>query len=130
MKELQECAEHLQLENDRLWVQVEKRRDLDQGNTQDSGQAKQPVFHDKGKKAIAFDDMDLPEDDELSSSSSPNISPPKRNKDISHQKHSHRPAFSNFNNGTFRQAMGRGQNQPNEAPRNAFTLPTGAMPPM
>ena len=32
MKELQERVEHLQRENDRLRAQVEKRRDLDEGD--------------------------------------------------------------------------------------------------
>ena len=30
----------------------------------------------------------------------------------------------------FRRATDRGQNQPNEVPKNTFTLPTGEMPPM
>ena len=82
-KELQERAEHLQLENDRLLSQVEKRHDLDVRDAQDSGQAKHPVVRHKGKKTIALDDVDTPVDDELSSGNLPNPSPAKRksNKD-------------------------------------------------
>ena len=49
-----------------LRAQVEKRRDLDEIDTQDSGQAKHPVVRDKGKEPIALDDVDTLEDDELS----------------------------------------------------------------
>ena len=97
---------------------------------QESGRAKHPIVRIKGKKLIALDDVDTPANDELSLSSSPNPSlvKSKRNKDRLNQRHSHHPAFSNSNGGTFRRATGRGQNQPNEAPENAFTLPTGMMP--
>ena len=97
---------------------------------QESGQAKHPIVRIKGKKLIALDDVDTPANDELSLSSSPNPSPVKikRNKDRLSQRHSHHPAFSNSNCGTFCRATGRGQNQPNEATGNAFTLPTGMMP--
>ena len=127
---IEERTEHLQWENDRLRAQVKKRSDLDERDTEDSGQAKHPVVRDKGKKLISFDDVDSPVDDDLSSTSLPNRSLAKRksNKDRSHQRHSHRPEFNNCNGGTFRRATGRGQNQPNEAPGKAFTLPTGAMP--
>ena len=73
MKELQERVEHLQCENDRLRSQVEK-------DTQDSGQAKHPVVRDKGKKPTVLNDVDPPADDELSSGSSPNLSPAKKQK--------------------------------------------------
>ena len=45
--------------------------DLDERDTQDSGQAKHPVVQDKGKKPIALDDVDTLENDELSSGNSP-----------------------------------------------------------
>ena len=48
MRELQDRAEHLQRENDRLWPQVEKRHDLDERDVQDNGQARHPTAHDKG----------------------------------------------------------------------------------
>ena len=83
MKELQERVEHLQRENDRLQAQVEKRRDLDERDVQDSGQAKHPAVHDKGKKPIVLDDVDILENDDLSSGSSPNPSLAKNNKDRS-----------------------------------------------
>ena len=130
MKELQERVEHLQRENNCLRSQVEKMRDLDERDVQDSGQAKHLVVRDKGKRPIVLDDADILADDELSTRSSLNPSSAKSNKDRSRQRHSHRPAFSNSNNGEFRQATGRGQNQPNKASGNAFTLPIGVMPPM
>ena len=74
LKELQECAKHLQRENDRLRAQVEKRRDLDERVAQDNGQAQHPVVHDNGKKPIVLDDVDIPTDEELSSDSSPDPS--------------------------------------------------------
>ena len=85
MKELQERAEHLQCENDRLQAQVEKRHDLDERDAQDGGQAKHLIVRDKGKKPIAFDNVDTPVDDELPSRSSPNpsLERRKRNKDRS-----------------------------------------------
>ena len=101
---LQERVEHLQRENDRLRFQVENMCDLDERDTQDSGQAKHPVVRVKGKKPITLDDVDTSTNDELSSSSSPNPSLAKRksNKDRSRQRHSHHLAFSNSNGGTFR----------------------------
>ena len=130
MKELQEGIEHLQCENDRLRSRVEKRHDLDEIDAQDSGQTKHPIVHDKGKKPIALDDVDTPADDELFSGSSPNpsLAKFKSNKERSRWRHSHHPAFINSNGGTFRWATGRDQNQPNEAPGNTFTLPTGKCP--
>ena len=80
MRELQDQAEHLQLENDRLKAQVEKRHNLGEGDAQDSGQAKYPTVRDKGKKPIISSDTDTPVDDELSSSISPNPSPEKSNR--------------------------------------------------
>ena len=124
MKELREHAEHLQSENDHMQAQVEKIRDLDEGDTQETGLAKLLVVRDKGKKAIVLDDVDILADDELSSGSSPNPSPVKSNKDRSCQRHSLHPAFSNSNSGTFSRATDQGHNHPNEAPGSAFTLPT------
>ena len=120
----------MQREKDRLCSQVEKRRDLDERDTQDSGQAKHPVVCVKGKKPIALDDVDTRADDELSSGSllNPSLVKGKSNEDRSRQRHSHHPAFSNSNGSTFHRATSRGQNQPNEVPGNAFTLPTGTMP--
>ena len=83
MRELQECAEQLQRKNDRLQAQVEKRQDLDERDTQNSGQAKHPVVRDKGKKPIVLDDVDILENNELSLGNSPNLSAAKRNKDRS-----------------------------------------------
>ena len=130
MKELHKHVEQLQCENDRLRAQVEERRDLNERDAQDSGQAKHQVIRDKRKKPIAFDDVETPSGDELSSESFPNpsLAKSRSNKDRPHQRHSHCPVFSNSNGGTFRQATSRGQNQLSEAPRNVFTLPTGIMP--
>ena len=86
MEELQEGAEQLQHENDRLLAQVEKMRDLDKRDVRDSGQAKHLVIRKKGKKPISLDDVETVADDELSSRSSLNPSPAKSksNKDRSH----------------------------------------------
>ena len=73
----------MQCENDRLRAQVEKRQYLDERDAQDSGQEKHLVVCDKGKKPIVLDDVDIPTNDELSSGSSPNLSPGKSNKDRS-----------------------------------------------
>ena len=78
MKELQECAEQLQRENDWLRAQVEKRHDLDERDPQDCGLARHPAIRNKGKKPITLDDVDTLANDELSSGSSPNLSPEKR----------------------------------------------------
>ena len=74
MKELQEHTKHLQHQNDRLRAQVGKRRDLDERDTQDSGQAKHPIILNKGKKPIILGDVDIPTNDELSLDSLPNLS--------------------------------------------------------
>ena len=66
MKELRECDEHLQHENDRLRPQVEKRRDLDERDARDNGQAKHPIVRNKGNKPIVLNDVDIPIDDKLS----------------------------------------------------------------
>ena len=100
---------------------------------QDNGQARHSTARDKGKEFIFPDDVDTLADDELSSSNSPNLSPAKSSRARSRQRHSHHLAFSNSNNGKFRQVTketSRGQNQPNEVSRNAFVLPTGVMLPM
>ena len=80
MRELKDRAEHLQCENDRLWAQVEKRSDLGERDMQNSGQARHPTAHDKGKEPIIPYDVDTPANDELSSSSSPNLSPSKNSR--------------------------------------------------
>ena len=77
MRELQDRGEHLQHENDRLLAQVEKRRNLGERDVQDSSQARHLTACDKGKEPIVPNDVDTPADDELSSSSSPNLSPAK-----------------------------------------------------
>ena len=101
MKELQEHVEQLHRENDRLRAQVKQRHDLDERYVQDSGPVRHPSICDKGKKPIALDDVDTPEDAELSSSNSPNPSPVKStsSKDRMRRRHSHRPAFSDSNGG-------------------------------
>ena len=75
MREWQDRAKHLQCENDRLWAQVEKRRDLARRDVLDRGQARHPTASDKGNEPIVLDDVDTLADDELSSSNSPNLSP-------------------------------------------------------
>ena len=98
---------------------------------QDGGHARHPTARDKGKEPIVPDNV--PGNNELSSCNSPNLSPVKSSKAGSRQRHSHRLAFSNADNGTFHRARretGRGRNQPNEVLGNASTLPTGVMLPM
>ena len=100
---------------------------------QDSDQVRHLTIRDKGKKPIFPNDVDTLTNDELSLGSSPNLSPAKINRLRSRQRHSHRMAFSNADNDTFyraRRETSRGQNQLNEAPGNASTLPTGVILPM
>ena len=104
MRELQDCAEHLQRENDCLLAQVEKRHNLGEGEAQESGQAKHPTVRDKGKKPIIPNDADILVDNELSFGSSPNPSPVKSNRARLRQRHSHHPSFSNTDNGLLRLA--------------------------
>ena len=83
IKELQERSEHLQRENNHLRARVEKMRDLNERDAQDSGQAKHLVVRNKGKKPIVFSDEDILVDDELSLGSLPNPSLAKSNKNRS-----------------------------------------------
>ena len=78
MRELQDCAEHLQLENDRLRAQVEKSAILAKKKVQDIGQAKHPTTRNKGKEPIVPNNIDTPADDKLSSGSSPGLSLEKK----------------------------------------------------
>ena len=112
MRELQDHNKHLQCENDRLRAQVEKRRDLGERYVHDSGQARNLTARDKGKEPIVPDDVDTPANDDLSLSSSPNLFSAKRSNARSRQRHFHCLAFSNADNGTFRQVrkeIGQGQ---------------------
>ena len=130
-RELQDHVEHLQRENDRLWAQVEKRHNLGEEDVQDNGQAKQLAIHDKGKNSLVPNDVDTPTNDELSSGSLLNLSPTKNNRARSHQRHSHRPAFRNTDNGLLHRAKRetvRAQSQPNATPKNAYALPAGVVP--
>ena len=105
-----------QRENECLWPHIEKRHDIGERDVQDSGQAKHSTARDKGKEPIVPNNVDTPAYDELSSGSSPNLSLAKSSRVRSRQRHSHRPTFSNADNGTFcraRKETGRGQNQPN-----------------
>ena len=83
--------------------------------------------HNKGKKPIVLDDVDIPADDELSSGSSPSLSlsPIKdaqgSTKAKSRKRPSHHHAFSDVVSGSSRRARrkaGRRQNQPVHAPGN------------
>ena len=100
---------------------------------QDNCQARPPTSHHKGKEPIIPSDVDTPVDDELSSGSSPNLSPAKSSRARTCQRHLHHPAFSNADYGMFRRArreIGRGQNQPKEGLGNSFALPTGVVSPI
>ena len=109
---------------------MDQRHDLNERDAQDSGPVRHPVIRDKGKKPITLDDVDIPTDDELSLGSSLNLSPikSKSNKDRTHQRRSHRPAFSDSNGGMLRRETSRGQNPPSQALRNTFVLPTAPIP--
>ena len=52
MKELQERTEHLQCENNRLRAQVQKRRDLDERDAQDSGKTSIKSFAIKERSPL------------------------------------------------------------------------------
>ena len=52
----------MQLENDRLRAQIEEMHNLGERDAQDSGKAKYLTVHDKGKKPIVHDDVDIPVD--------------------------------------------------------------------
>ena len=133
MRELQDCAKRLERENDRLWAQVEERHNLGKKDAQDRGQTKHLTVSDKGKKPIVPDNIDTPADDELSSGGSPNLSPEKSNRARLRQRHSHRPAFNNTDNGLLHRARGetgRKQSQPNDVPKNMYALPKGVVPMM
>ena len=119
MRELQDRAERLQRQNDRLWTQVEERRNLGKKDVQDSSQARNPTIRDKEKKPVILDNIDTPTDDELSSSSSPNLSPEKSNKARSCQRHSHRLAFSNIDNGLLKSGKGRNKPRAEQAKHSA-----------
>ena len=129
---MQDRAKHLQRENNCLRAQVEKRHDLGETDVQDNDQARHLSAHDKEKESIVVDDVDTLVDD-LSLGSLPNLSPAKISRARSRQRHSRRLAFGNVDNGTFRQARretSRGQNQPNEVPKNASALPMGVVHPI
>ena len=100
---------------------------------QDNSQARHPTARNKGKDSIFPDNVDTPTDEEISSSSWPDLSPAKSSRVRSRKRLSHHSAFSNADSATFRRARreaGQGQNQPNGVPGNAFALHTSVMPPI
>ena len=103
MRELQDHTKHLQLENDSLRAQVEKMNDLGEKDMQDSSQTRHLTARNKGNEPIILDNIDTPVDDELSSGSSPDLSPAKTSRARSGQRCSHHPAFINVDSGTFNQ---------------------------
>ena len=114
MKELHDHFECLQLENDWLRSQVEKRRNLGRRDMQDSGRAWHLVPQNRGKEPIIPYEANAPVDDELSLGSSPplGLSPAKNTRAKSRKRTSHRPAFSDVISGASRRARreaGRGQ---------------------
>ena len=58
--------------------------DLGERDVPDSGQARHPTTHYKGKEPIVPDDVDTPADDELFSGNSPNLPLTKSSKARSH----------------------------------------------
>ena len=138
MKDPQGHAERLQWEDDQLQAQIEKSRDL-RKDVRDSDRNALPPAHNKGKKPIVLDDVDIPAYDELSSGSFPSLSlsPVKdtqgSTKAKSRKRPSHHHAFSDAISGASRRARreaGRRQNQPVQAPRNYSILPEDTMPPV
>ena len=92
-----------------------------------------PVPCNRRKEPIIPEEANAPVDDELSSGSSPplGLSPTNNTRAKSRQRTLHHPTFSNVVSGASRRARreaGRGQNQPNWAPRDLSILPIGAMP--
>ena len=79
-------------------------------DVQDSGHNVQPIAHDKGKRLIPSDDVDIPTNDKLSSgrSSSLNLSSVKNTQESirtrSRKRPSPHPAFSDVVNGASRKA--------------------------
>ena len=87
MAELQNCADHLQQENDRLGARLEE----DQGeNARGSSHSAPPVKQNRGKEPILPGDSDATTDDELSFGSSPllDLSPLKNNVEVESRKRS------------------------------------------
>ena len=98
----------------------------------------QPIARDKGKGPIVPDDVDTPEDDELSSSSSPslNLSPVRNTRESirtkSHKRPSPHLAFSNTVSGTSyktKREASRRQYQPGPTLGNPPVLPSITLPP-
>ena len=108
-----------------------KRHGLGKKDVQDNSQARHTTARNKGKELIVLDNVHTLANDELSSNSSPDLSPTKSCRARSRQRHSHCPAFSNADSGTFyraRRETSRGLNQQNGVPGNTFALPTSVMP--
>ena len=78
MVELRNCADHLQLENDRLRARLEEDRGE---NARGSSRPAPSIKQNKGKEPILPDDSNAAVDDELSCCSSPlpDLSPLKNN---------------------------------------------------
>ena len=138
MKELQVHVKRLQQENNQLWAQIEKSRDLVK-DVPYNGRAMRPITRNRGQEPIVPDDVDTLEDDELSlGSSSPlSLSPTKDTqgsiKEKSHKTPLQHPAFINVISGASRRVRreaGRRQNQLVQAPGNVPVLPKGATPPI
>ena len=137
LKELQAHAERLQRENDQLWAQIERSRDLGK-EVRDSGRAVQLIARYKGKKPIIPNDVDTLADDELSSSSSlyPSLSLTRmlgRARRRLRKRPLSLPTFSNAISGASRRTRKearRRQNRLDQALRNPSMLPSGTMPPL
>ena len=90
-------------------AQIEKSRDLGK-YAQDSGRAVHSIVGNRGKESIIPDDVNIPTDDELSSSSSPSLSlSPTKNaqestKAKSRKRPSHHDAFSDAVSGASHRA--------------------------
>ena len=98
-----------------------------------------PITRNKGKEPVIPDDVDTPANDELSLGNSPSLSlSPTKNaqestKAKSHKKPLHHLPFNDVISGASRRArreVGRRQNQPYQALRNASVFFVGMMPPL
>ena len=131
MAELQNRADHLQQENDRLWAHLEEERGE---NARGSSHPTPPLRQNRGKEPILPGDSDAVVDDELSSCSSPLLdpSPPKNSVEAESRKRPPRRS-SHSVNGMHRRArreIGRERQQSEQAPKNLPTWHRGIAPPL
>ena len=77
MKELHDRVEHCNVKTIVYGPMWKKRHDHGEKDVQDSSQVRHSIACNKGKESIVPDNIDTPMDDELSSGSSPDLTPGK-----------------------------------------------------